>query len=168
MTVRSLSFLLIVVALAGCQAERFRSQRLGEVSYDAAYQAALDVFDDYYAVQSADKASGRIASQPTPVEAAPEMLLTNTEARELAVLRIRRGDDAVWADVRIDIERQVSESYRDVTGLAAHRDVPNQTPAQEDAPLTTEQSLTWRVVGQNYEKERRMLADLTERLRSSP
>ena len=150
--------------LVGCHTGGFRTRRLGQVDPAEAYQAALEVVSDYYTVASADRRSGRITCEPKPVSSTTGRLLSTTAGREHAVVRIRRDGPVVWADVRVTIERRESAGYDSLTALSAHGDVPNQTPAQGDAPFTREQNQLWRVTGSNLDVERRILADIYSRV----
>ncbi len=164
MTGRWAFVLLAVPMLAGCQNERFRSMRLGEVDVEKAYQAGVTVFGDYYKVAEADGRTRRITGRPKTVKAPPDRLFSTSASREVAVLRIRRDGAVTWADVRVDIQRRQSAGYRSLSGLTDRDDVPNRTPAQDDAPLRPEQDEVWQVTGHNYQIERKMLQDLYARV----
>jgi len=164
MTGRWALLLVAVSMLAGCQNERFRSMRLGDVDFDEAYRAGLEVFAGYYGVADTDARTGRVTGRPKLVSAPPDKLFSSTPSREVAVLRIRRDGALTWADVRVDIQRRESASYRSLAGLTGPNDVPNRTPAQGDAPLRAEQDQVWQVTGHNYDVERKMLKDLYARV----
>ena len=165
---RYLLLVLVGTIAAGCQTERFRSRNLGRTDLGTAYETALDVFGDYYSIASTDRRAGRITGRPKRVSAARDRTLSTSPVRESAVLRVRREGEAVWADVRVAIERQEAGSFRSLTDLSAHRDVPDHTPAERDAPFTREQNQAWRVTGNNADVERRILIDLYDRLNPEP
>ena len=165
MTTRSAILLLVGLALAGCQAEPVTTGRLGEVDYTAAFAGAREVFGQYYTIDSAEAATGRIVGVPRSVSAEPDRLLTLTPARERATLRLRRDGRTVWADIRVAVERLESTGYRSAQALHQLRDVPDRTPAQDDAPLTQQQNEIWRPAGNNLQIEQRILIDLVDRMK---
>lgn len=162
--VRSLLLLSLGLLLGGCQSEQFRSQNLGAVPYQLAYQAGLDVLQKYYMIDSANSRTGRITSQPKLVEARRTRAIYVGPAREKAVLRIRQEGPIVWADVRIEVQSQEGEAYASLSQLTSNNDIPNQTPAQRDAALSAEQKQAWVTTGNNYETERRILSDIYQHL----
>ncbi len=166
MIARCLLTALAAAALAGCQTERFRSQQLGEVDYDTAYQAGRTVFADYYAIDAADPDDGRITGRPKPLDnSAPGGLaLSSQPARELAVLRIRRDGKVIWADVRVAIQRQQAGGFDSFGDLGGRGDAPNQTPADLEGPLSASQQEAWVAKGANYRTETHILQDIYNRL----
>ena len=165
---RCLILVSVVALLAGCQNESFRSQALGEVEAAAAFQAAKDVFAGYYTITSADPAAGRIEGEPKLTASRAEPVFSTAPTREVPVLRIRSQGNTVWADVRVAIQRQEAGAYGAFSGFSAGHEIPNATPAQEDAPLTEEQNRLWRDSGYNLAVEQRILADLYNRLHPKP
>ena len=174
---RTALFPLLVVltwTVVGCQTDslfggagsgRFRSHRLGQVEQSEAFEAARGVLGNYYTIASVDPDTWRIVSKPKMIPQSPSAILSTTPARERAELRIRRDNGFIWADVRVTIEHQQTGVYRSLSQFPDRRDVPNQTPAYEDAPLTKEQNVLWRPAGYNLDVERRILQDLYERMK---
>lgn len=155
---------LLALALIGCENVNYTSQNLGRVGYDHAFDTAVEVFRGYYPVASTNREKGMIYGAPRPVDSAPDRILSNTKARERAELRIRSEEQNIWADVRVEIERLQTGSHQAMLGLTSSRDVPNRTPAEQDAAYTAEQNEQWNVTGTNYQKEIFILEDLRDRL----
>lgn len=155
----------LAAMLPACQEpQSFRSQDLGPVAFDEAYDASLDVLSQYYRVQTADRADGRITTYPRQVDGGSALRLSSVPTREQAILQLREADGTLWADVQVRTQRQEAASYRTLARMGETRDVPNQTPAQDDAPYTAEQQSAWTNAGFNYPREREILADLYRRL----
>jgi hypothetical protein len=163
MIVRGLILLLAAALLAGCQTEKFRSRALGDVTFDQAFTAGQDVFRDYYEIDTSDRDNGRIASYPKAAHTQARRLLTSGPARQMAVLRIRKAEGMAWADVRVDVQQMESQAHQ-LSAITVDREIPNQTPAQEDAALTVEQRESWVTVGHDYEIERAILNDIYAQL----
>jgi hypothetical protein len=163
---RSLSTILLAAAVlaGGCQSEQYRTQPLGDVEYDRAFNTGRDVLAQYFSLERADPRSGEIVSRPRPVEAEPQRLLGVGEARQLAQMRIRREDDRVVADLRVLIQRQDTEAAMTMQPVTADNELPGHTPVDETAPLTKEQQQVWRTTGRDEALERMILEDLLEQL----
>ncbi len=154
--------------LAGCQNERFSSVRLGEVGYQAAYREAVGVFGDYYSIAKSDAGSGKIISRPKATAGRPDLILTNPRSRELAEMRIRRDKGQVWADLRVQVQRQQSGGYASMDILSTQHERPDKTPGQTGAPYTADQNDLWKTTGVNRLLERRILNDLYRRMHPEP
>jgi len=157
-----------VLLTGGCAAQQYRSQPLGEVSYGQAFQAARDVFSQYFSVASADRDSGRIVARPKPVEAAPSRLLGASPARHLATLRVREKDGQVFAQVRVEIQRQDVGAFRAMQPVTADNELPGRTPAQDTAAVSADQNQAWQTTGRDEALERTVLNDLLQRLAKQP
>lgn len=168
MMARCLALLVAASILAGCQTDQFRSRRLGDVDYNAAYQAGLGAMSNYFTIQSADAKTGRIVAQPQPASPTAGKIVSSTQGREVAVLQITRDSAGVVAGIRVDIQRQEEPAYQSFSQMYSNTDVPNQTPAQREAALSPEQVQAWRTVGHNYDMERRILDDIYNSTRPTP
>jgi len=159
---RTLTFVALVGTLAagGCQFERYRSQPLGDVGYARAFAVGKTVMSQYFSIASADPETGKIICRPEPVTAARDRLLGSSPARHSATMRIRQKGDEVFADLRVEIQRQDSAAIRYMQPVTVDTELPSRTPAQETAPLTAEQDQAWQTTGRNESLERTILADL--------
>ncbi len=164
-----LGMILLAAApvLAGCQMDEYRCQPLGEVAYDEAFRVGRAVLAQYFSIASADPQSGKIVSRPKPIKAAPDRLLGSSPARQLAILRIRRTGGDLYADLRVHIQRQDAGAARAMQPVTVQTEMPNVTPAEETAAVTTEQSQAWENVGRDHALERTILADLLRQLTQS-
>lgn len=158
---------IIVSCLVGCQGQRFRSQPLGKVDYAEAFQAGRTVLAQYFSVASFDAESGKIAGRPAPVDAARDRLLGASPARKVAEMRIRKKGELIFADVRVDIQRQDVGAFRQMQPVTVDNQVPNRTPADEAAAVTTEQNQAWQTTGRDHQLEQAILADLINALKKS-
>ena len=163
---KTLTFVALMGALAagGCQFERYRSQPLGEVGYARAFAAGKMVMSQYFSIASADSETGKIISRPEPVKAPRDRLLGSSPARQVATLRIRQKGDEIFADLRVEIQRQDASAIRHMQPVTVDTELPSRTPAQETAPLTAEQNQAWQTTGRNESLERTILADLLNSL----
>jgi hypothetical protein len=164
----ALAVLAGALAAGGCQYERFRSQPLGQVGYDQAFSLSRTVLSQYFSIASADADKGRIVSRPKMVASSPDRLLGTTPARQVAVMQIRRKNGEVFADLRVDVQRQDVEASSRMQPLTAGTELPSRTPAQESGPLTAEQNQAWRTTGRDEDLERTILADLVDRISPRP
>jgi hypothetical protein len=165
-----LVLLLTALIAPGCQdGQSFRSLSLAAPDgtgpdQATAFAASREVLSQYFSIDSADPATGQIVSRPRPLRNAPDTRISATPARELAVLRLRSEPQGIIADIRVAIQRSDAVGARLPGGTLEPRDVPNQTPAEEDAPLTSEQLQAWRTTGYDHQLEQRILRDLYNRL----
>ena len=164
---KKMSLVIFMMFVAGCQAQQFRSQPLGEVDYAEAFQAGKTVLAQYFSVASSDAESGKIISRGTPVDAAKDRLLGASPARKVAQMRIRKKGEVVFADVRVDIQRQDVGAFRQMQPVTVDNQVPNRTPADEAAAVTTEQNHAWQTTGRDNQLEQAILADLINALKKS-
>ena len=156
-----------VLFTVGCQGQRFRSEPLGEVDYAEAFRAGKTVLSQYFSIASADAESGEIVSRPKAVDAAKDRLLGSSPARKVARIRIRQKGDVVFADVRVDIQRQDVDAFRQMQPITVDNDVPNQTPADESAADTAKQNQAWQRTGRDHRLENTILADLNRAIKKN-
>ncbi len=162
--------LLLVITVAGavgCQGPQFSSEPLGEVDYAEAFRAGKRVMAQYFSIASADAESGKIVSRPKAVDAARDRLLGSTPARKIAQIHIRQKGEMVFADVRVYIQRQDVEAFRQMQPITVDNDVPNRTPAEEATVDTAEQDQTWPTTGRDHQLEQTIIADLLRTLKKS-
>jgi len=152
------------VLLGGCAAAEVGAGRsLGAVSYTEAFDAARKVMGQYFTVASADVDTGRIEAAPQPIAGRP---LGGGPGRQMATLRLRRGDGTVTAYALVTIQRQSSASARRLAWPAGVYDgPPNQTPAQLEAATTAEQNEAWMTERRDRTLEQQLLADIENALR---
>ena len=149
----------------GCQSHRYNTQPLGNVGYPKAFQAGKAAMAQYFSIASADERAGRIISRPKSADAGPDRLLGVSPARKVATMRIRRKGDQVYADVRVNIQRQDVDAMTRMQPVTVDNDVPIQTPAQGSAALTADQNQAWQNTGRDAGLERSILNALMETLR---
>jgi hypothetical protein len=152
-----------VAFLAGCAATEVGTERsLGAVNYSEAFDAARKVMGQYFTVASADVDNGRIEAAPQPLAA---RALGPGPGRQMATLRLRRGDGTVTAYALVTIQRQASASAKRLAWPAGVYDgPPNQTPAQLEAATTAEQNEAWMTERRDRELEQQLLADIDKAL----
>ena len=154
----------LLVAAGGCNTTQYRSQPLGQVDYDKAFALSKEVFSEYFSIESASAKTGKIVGRPKAVEGAPDRLVGSSPARQIATMRVRQKDDLVFADIRVEIQRQDSIAARRMQPVTVETDYPGRTPAQEDAPLTIKQREAWQTTGRDDAVESKILTDLLGRL----
>ena len=150
---------------AGCQSHRYNTQPLGDVGYAKAFQAGKAAMAQYFSIESVDEKAGSITSRPKSVQAGRDRLLGASPARKLAKMRIRRKGDQVYADVRVDLQRQDVDAMTRMQPVTVHNDVPIQTPAQGRAALTSDQNQAWQTTGRDAALERSILNALLATLK---
>ena len=159
-----IALLVLAGALAGCQLQTpGRTRHMGAVSYESAFAAARDVLSQYYTVTEQDPDTGKITCLPKTVQAPPERILGGSPARHLATLRLRREDGEVSAQVSVAIQRQTRAVRRQMTSVK-YDEVPNVTPAQEEAATTVEQNEAWVTQAYAHDREVQILEDLYKAL----
>lgn len=161
-----LALIILIGALAagGCQLDQYRSQPLGQVDYGRVFDESKEVLSQHFSIDSADPVSGKIVSRPKEIDAPPDRLLGNSPARQVATMRIRRKGKEVFADLRVEIQRQDAVAIRQMQPLTVDTELPSRTPAQETAPLSAEQKQAWETSGRDDALERTILAELLRRL----
>ena len=165
MMLRLAAAAVTMAMLAGCQEPgRFRSMALGEVDMTAAMTAGQDVLGQYFPVAEVDSDAHKITSGPKNIRGESVGLISRGAARELAVLRLRREGNVIWADVSVIVQRQEAPQRRMMAPWTSRQDLPAPTPAQADAPYTREQEEAWMTVRHNEDTEARILQDLYNKL----
>ncbi len=142
------------------------SRSMGDVSYESAFAEGQHVFGQYnFLIAGADPDTGEIRSHPKSDSARPDRLLTNSPARKIATLSLRRDDGQVVATLSVAIERLGSQEAMTIEASREnYSSVPDQTPAEIDAATTAEQNEVWTVDSYDHPLEQRMLDDLWQRL----
>lgn len=157
-----------LAALAGCGQRRYRTTSLGLVDYVDAFSAAREVVSQYFPIASADRAAGRIVTEPIPAQADSATLVSRVPSRKRGEVRLRRDDGKTYADVRVITEHLQSNKYRNMQELHDHRDVPDLSPARSGAALTEKQQQVWTPGRNDPLIEQRILDDLRQRLGQIP
>ncbi len=155
---------IIAAALtAGCSvATPGTDKNLGAVGYADAFATGREVMSQYYSVASADVTSGEIRARPKIVDAPSERILSNSPARQVAKLSIRRKDNQVVAHATVALQREGSRVYH--VRSESYDEVPNTTPVDELAATTTEQNELWETRDYDHAMERRILDHLYKAL----
>lgn len=164
---KRLSILLLPAILAGCQTNRFAAQPLPTNDYSRAFSLAKETFSQYFSIAVANSASGEIQGQPKSTGQVRDRLLGSAATRQVASMRLRQVGGQVLAEVRVENQSQALAFYGAVQPKTVYDEIPNQTPAQEGAPLTAEQNQSWQTSGEDYALERTILNDLHNRLAAS-
>jgi hypothetical protein len=158
--------LVLACGLTGCATEQFRSQPLGNVSYENAFNAARAVMSEYFSVASANRDTGRVTSRPRVIGETPTRLLAKEMTRETAVIRIRPGDNgAMVADVRVDQQKQDPLVMQMMQPPVAGNDVGNATPAQGMAAASIDQQQAWQDAGRDSQMENTLITELLQRVK---
>jgi len=149
----------------GCTTGRYRSQPLGAVSYNLAFQQARAVFCQYFSVWEADYGKGKIVGRPKLIDTGTRGLLGPNPGREMATMRIRqkRGNEVV-AEIRVEVERQDIVGARALQPVTQYNQYPTEAPVVTDGALTPQQDTAWTSVGRNDAVERAILRDLLQRI----
>lgn len=149
----------------GCTAsEEFRTQPLGNVNYNETFSAARSVLGQYFSVAASDPETGRIVARPLAGENSPDRLLGGYSTRKLATMQIRRADGQVYADIRVEVQKQDVGAERAMQPLTERNEQPSLTPAQETAAATLEQQQAWHAAGRDYRLENEIIAELLKRV----
>jgi len=169
MTTRRIALIALLAAVGvagGCNVSNPGSSRsLGEVDYPKAFAAANDVMSQYYSVASSDAAKGVITSRPKPVKAGPDRILTRSDARQVAKMRIWPRGGEILADVTVAVERRGDPVLRHMPPPQENYDgVPNKPPSRREAATTTEQNESWRIEKYDHVTEQKILRDLYKSL----
>ncbi len=148
----------------GCQAPRYSSQPLGAVSYAEAFQAGRAAFAQHFTVESSDPAGGTITGRPKPIDAGRDRLFGVSPARQVATMRITERGGQVYADVRVNVQRQDVGALRQMQPVTVDNELPNRTPAQETAAISADQDQAWQTTGRDEALERAVLEAVVDRL----
>jgi len=154
-----------MLSAGGCQSLGYNTQPLGDVGYAKAFQAGKVAMAQYFSVGSADAETGRITSRPQSADVGRDRLLGVSPARKVARLRIRRKGEQVYADVRVDVQRQDVDAMARMQPVTVNNDVPIQTPAQGRAALTSDQDQAWQNTGRDAALERSILDAMMDALK---
>jgi len=161
--------LLVGAAMAGgCQSHRYASEPLGDVGHAQAFRAGKAVLSQHFSIASADEAAGKLVSRPAPVDAGRDRLVGSSPARQVATMRIREEGQQIYADIRIDIQRQDLGAMRHMQPVTVDNQLPNQTPAQRSAAVTPDQDQAWQNTGRNERLERLILDEVMAKLAKKP
>ena len=138
---------------------------LGQVEYSSAFAAGRETMAQYFSVASADPDTGVIEARPKFVQAEPERVLGNSQARQLARLTITTKDGQAVALATVELQREDSSLHQSrQIPQENYSAVPNRTPAEEAAAVTPQQEETWRTQRYDHSMERRILDDLFKSL----
>lgn len=150
--------------LVGCaEPTPGRTRSLGVVDYGLAFAKGREVMKQHFGqVASADADAGVIRMQPKAVQGDPDRLLgSSSEARQVAVMRLRRSKEEVFAHVSVALQRRGTAPLRQMyQPEEPYSSVPHDTPANVDAATTTEQNEVWTVQRYLHDVELRVLEDL--------
>ncbi len=146
--------------LVGCQTEGsiFASRQLDATNMNEAMIAAQNIMGQYMPIAAVDPVSHRITAGPVAAEGEALTIVHPAQFRQRGVLRLRREDSSIWADVNVVIEQQQGPQMRTMSPLITG--YPKPAPNQEDAPYTYEQNQAWQVVRHNEDMQARILDDL--------
>jgi hypothetical protein len=168
-TLTMLAAVAMVSALAGCGTEQFRTQPLGTVDYNRAFQATRASLQQYFSIESADAGKGDIRTRWSRTGSERSGLVSSSPTRRMATVRLRKESSQVLLDIRVTVERQGEAGYRAMQPVTVNNEVPNRPPAVEGAAGTTsEQNQAWQESGRDEGLENKIVADVLRRLELTP
>lgn len=153
-----ITLLWLATGLVGCgQLAPGSQQVLGESDYNDAFVKAKDIFAQYFSIESADPATGKITSRPKYDMASKSLF----PKRELATLSIDNQGGIILAQLSITVERQTSAASRQMNLYRENYDeVPNKSPAFGEAATSAEQNQSWGFDHFDRALERRILQEM--------
>jgi hypothetical protein len=165
----------LAAALAGCQSEtaNYRTERMPTGDYDRAFEVTRQVLGEKFAIEQADKASGRIVTSSQAANDGSELgmpLLSGSGVkgvRRTATAQVKSASGTVMVSVKVQLQR-----------AEAVQASPRPTYSEYDATTTGPETgryvqpeektqVTWRMVGSDVEMERRLLAEIESRLKAA-
>ncbi len=165
-----------VLTAAGCtqqvaREQSFTRERLAGVAPDRAFEAAQQVFRQYFSVDRVDSAENAIYSRPTELRGAgsPQRVRdllspTPSRRREVAELRlVPRGNDVVVL-CRVRTQRLDTPERRAFTPQTGDDRPANNTPFSAEEGASARQREDWVDIGRNRVLEQQVLESLRERL----
>ncbi len=165
-----------ILAAAGCtqqvaREQSFARERLTGVAPDRAFEAAQQVFRQYFSVDRVEPAEGAIYSRPTELSGAgsPQRVrdllsATPSRRREVAELRlVSRGNDVI-ALCRVRTQRLDTSERRAFTPQTGDDRPANNTPFSAEEGASARQREDWVDIGRNRVLEQQVLESLRERL----
>ena len=157
---------LAAIVLVGCNATPGSQRPLGQVNYPTAFAEARQVMQTHFTIAQADADTGVIRAQPKRVDTAPGQLLTTPgPTRQVATMHLKQREGQLVAFLDIAIQRQSADSYRVFyEERERYSDVPNQSPAMQEAATTPEQNQLWQTERNDKTLERKILQELYARL----
>jgi hypothetical protein len=166
----ALASLLALLVAAGCAPQSpGKTRYLGEVPLGTAFEAAQEVLRRHrFAIAERDAAEGVIVSAPKEIDPPPERLLSRSDARQVATVRLRREGPGIAAQVSVALQRRQQNVQRTLRPPGENYDrLPNETPSALEAATTSEQNITWRQQGWARDAELAILNDLYRALNPS-
>lgn len=170
-------FLMLVLLLAasGCTETVVRPRgqviQLGTVEYATAFEAGLDTMREQFTIEKQDLQSGEIFARPVVYSSddPSERLGTSitgakVQLRKKAWLRLNRSPEAVWAEVRVDIERRDTQSYQMYEGTLASEDLRTRTPAERRDTAGPDRREVWTFIRRDLQTEEILIRALRERM----
>jgi hypothetical protein len=159
---------------AGCQPFEspdvvYQRQRLVNVSYQAAFEAAERALGERFGIARSDSGTGVLDSRPREAQAESagtriisDALGTGRQGRRIADMRVVR--DGAFVDVfcRVRVQELETEQFRVLERQRGAYDQPSGTPAEREAGTTTEQNAVWVTRSRDREMERSILEAVAE------
>lgn len=174
-TVVLITVMLITVGLA-CNLRTpspvvFQRQRLHNVSYREAFEAAEQALGEYFLIANRDVRSGVIRAVPSPA-AQPipgARIISNTlktprHARRIAQVHLRTDGPYVDIFCRVQLQELETAKFRAMERERGAYDQPADTPADAEAGTTPEQNAVWVNRSRDRALERRILAAISEKV----
>ncbi len=167
-----------VTCLSGClepeaNTVSFQRQRLADVSYQVAFDAAAQALGERFHVSHRDAATGVIRGEsrrtaddrdPEPADVRPlsAPLGVPRRFRRVAELRVRRDGDGIEFSCRIRVQENRADTVRMLRREHGVYDQPYDTPIDRDAGTTEAQNTVWRNRRRDREMERSVLSAVRE------
>lgn len=181
--VRPMFFLLLAgLAALGCRSTSSRqsgeqgrmaqtpslSQRMAQVPWTTAYQAALAVVTESYPIVQSSADTGLIMTGWVIGQAPGNYLSDLVVQGEMAARRKVRVEVQPWGlgsmvRVSVALERDVSAQARTLMDQTKFQDQPQNTPLQRGDYTSPSQQTLWRGSGSDSNEERRIMAAIVGR-----
>ena len=149
----------------------FQRQRLRNVSYRNAFDAAEQALAEHFLIAHRDLQAGVIRAAPSPIaQAAPgtriisDTLRNSRHVRRAAQVRLRADGPYVDVYCRVQLQELETARFRVMERERGVYDQPTDTPADAEAGTTPEQNAVWVNRSRDHALERRILAAIHERV----
>jgi len=162
-----------LICVAGCAGPRpssskFALRRLPQADAAEVFRVAeAALLECGFQIRSAIPSEGRVNTFPLSAEGLAEGIRAELapvapEARRVATLHVKPGNEEVSVFCRVDLQQPSSDVLE--LQFASHdlSDIPSDTPIDRDAATTAEQNTLWRNVGRDRALERLLLARIIE------
>ncbi|MCG8404064.1 MAG: hypothetical protein MI923_02580 [Phycisphaerales bacterium] len=177
-----ISIALFLTGMPGCSelltapAPRTRAEgatplRLANVAPDVAFDEGINTLKQYFRTVEASPANGRIESRMVEYDQKggtgrirDETLKYKNRMRRKATLWIDDSETGVVARCQVRVQRLDTSDHRFFRPHNEFDDIPNATPIDRDAGISTDQKEEWTEMPRDVALERELLRILSSRL----